>query len=303
MTGIAPGDPSRAHGRRGWNGGAATYIGRVPQGQRRAARRSGRWSRSPWWAWVVIVVGVVFLAVCIPIASARQGKPLSQAERERLHAAAAEAEAADTAAEPSTVAFFGDSITHGTGRGREGDPRAADIAAADLGVTARVFGHPGTGYVNDGSVYSADAEGASFPEQLPKDLTGTSFDALIIQGSSNDQSVDVTSGELGAAIDETIGAARQALPRATIVLMGPYTTDPDNRMTRERDALAAAAERRGLSFIDPVSLGWLQGRPELIDPDGYHPNSAGHEQLGHLWAEALRGVLPAELLGDVDHQS
>ena len=56
-------------------------------------------------------MGVVFLVVCIPIASARQGKPLSQTERDRLHAAAAEAEAVDTAAEPSTVAFFGDSIT------------------------------------------------------------------------------------------------------------------------------------------------------------------------------------------------
>lgn len=59
--------------------------------------------RPPAWAWALIVVGVIALAVLWPLATSREGDHLPQAEVDRMEAAGASAAAAD-AAEASAAA-------------------------------------------------------------------------------------------------------------------------------------------------------------------------------------------------------
>lgn len=239
-----------------------------------------------------MVIGAIILAVGLPLAVAHG--QLSPAEVDRLNAeAAAEraaAASASAAAEDGDIhaLFFGDSVTFGTGRDGDSDPRAADVAAEALGWQATVSGHPGTGYA------MASSSEEPFTTTFPAVATGQAWDVIVIQGSSNDADADVSREELASSIAEVVASARAQQPSAAIVLIGPYSIKGSGYDV-ERAVLAETAANLGLPFIDSVKRGWLANQPELI-ADEYHPNTAGHAVLGGSWADALREVLPPELV-------
>ena len=58
-----------------------------------------------------------------------------------------------------------------------------------------------------------------------------------------------------------------------------------------RDILSGQANDAGATFIDPISEGWFVGRPDLIGPDGVHPNDAGHAYMAEKIAPLIHTQL------------
>ena len=73
-------------------------------------------------------------------------------------------------------------------------------------------------------------------------------------------------------------------------MIGPPwpTADVPDSMLRIRDVLNAAARAAGAAFVDPIGDRWFVDRPDLIGPDGVHPNDAGHEYLADKIAPLIR---------------
>jgi hypothetical protein len=128
-----------------------------------------------------------------------------------------------------------------------------------------------------------------------EDLTARAVhpdDALVVYfGSRNDEGVDPL--RLAGMAHDTFGLARRFAPSAKLLVIGPPwpTADPPFDVLYVRDTLSGQARDAGATFIDPISEGWFVGRPDLIGPDGVHPNDAGHAYM----AEQIAPLIHAQL--------
>jgi lysophospholipase L1-like esterase len=187
------------------------------------------------------------------------------------------------------VAVIGDSYTNGTdlgGRGtkswtarawrvlaQHGVPIAADVAAEG----AAGYGVPG----DHGSVFGDLTARAVKPD-----------DALVVFfGSRNDQGVDP--GLLADRAFADFDMARRIAPSARLLVIGPPwpTADVPDPVLQIRDVLNAAARGAGAAFVDPIAERWFFDRPDLIGPDGVHPNDAGHGYMADKIAPLIRAQL------------
>ena len=187
------------------------------------------------------------------------------------------------------IAVIGDSYTTGTGQGglgpkswtarawrqlaQRGERISADVAAE---------GRAGYGTIGDhGSIF--------------EDLTGRAVkpdDALVVFfGSRNDQGVPPPI--LAEKARATFDLARSIAPSARYLVIGPPwpTADVPEAMFGIRDVLSAAAGAAGATFVDPIAERWFVGRPDLIGPDGVHPNDAGHAYM----ADKIAPLIGAQL--------
>ncbi len=184
------------------------------------------------------------------------------------------------------VAVIGDSYTAGTDEGGLGPNAWTALAwhalarggvriAADVAAEGRAgYGVPG----DHGSVFEDLASRAVKPD-----------DALVVFfGSRNDEGVDP--GLLAGRARDTFDRARLLAPAARFLVIGPPwpTADVPESIVQIRDVLNAAARATGAAFVDPIGDGWFVGRPDLIGPDGVHPNDAGHEYLADKIAPLIR---------------
>ncbi len=187
------------------------------------------------------------------------------------------------------VAVIGDSYTTGTDEGglgpkswtarawralaQHGVPVAADVAAeAHAG-----YGMPGV----HGGVFGDLTARAVKPD-----------DALVVFfGSRNDQGVDL--GLLADRAFADVDAARHIAPSARLLVIGPPwpTADVPDSVLQIRDVLNAVAQGAGSAFVDPIGDRWFFDRPDLIGPDGVHPNDAGHAYLAEKIAPLIRTQL------------
>jgi lysophospholipase L1-like esterase len=175
------------------------------------------------------------------------------------------------------VAVIGDSYTTGTDEGGLGPKSWPALAwhtlsqrggriAPDVSAEGRAgYGVPG----DHGSIF--------------EDLTGRVVkpdDALVVFfGSRNDQGVDPQL--LAGKARDTFDLARLLSPSARLLVIGPPwpTADVPESILQIRDVLNGAARAAGATFVDPIGDRWFVDRPDLIGPDGVHPNDAGHEYL------------------------
>ncbi|WP_077100161.1 Rv0518 family GDSL lipase [Mycobacterium terramassiliense] len=175
------------------------------------------------------------------------------------------------------VAVVGDSYTTGTDEGGLGPNSWTALAwhalaqrgvriAADVAAEGRAgYGVPG----DHGSIF--------------EDLTARAVrpgDALVVFfGSRNDQGVDPAL--VGEKARDAFNLARRFAPSARFLVIGPPwpTADVPESILRIRDVLNAAAREAGAAFVDPLGDRWFVDRPDLIGPDGVHPNDAGHQYL------------------------
>jgi lysophospholipase L1-like esterase len=175
------------------------------------------------------------------------------------------------------VAVIGDSYTAGTDEGGLG-PKSWTARAwqtlAERGVRiapdVAAEGRAGYGVRGDhGSIF--------------EDLTSRAVkadDALVVFfGSRNDQGVDPQL--LAGKARDTFDLARVLAPSARFLVIGPPwpTADVPEPILVIRDVLNAAARAAGAAFVDPIGDRWFVDRPDLIAPDGVHPNDAGHQYL------------------------
>jgi lysophospholipase L1-like esterase len=187
------------------------------------------------------------------------------------------------------IAVIGDSYTTGTDEGGLGPKSWTALAwqtLAQRGVrtVADVSAEGRAGYFAPGD------RGSIF-----EDLTASAVkpdDALVVFfGSRNDQGVDP--GLLAGRARDTFDLARLLAPSARFLVIGPPwpTADVPGSMLLIRDVLNAAARAAGAAFVDPIGDRWFVDRPDLIGPDGVHPNDEGHAYLADKIAPLIRTQL------------
>jgi lysophospholipase L1-like esterase len=187
------------------------------------------------------------------------------------------------------VAVVGDSYTTGTdegGRGSNAWTTRTWLALAYQGVQVvpDVASEARAGYVVRGD------HGSVF-----EDLTGRAVhpdDALVVFfGSRNDQGVDPM--QMAGMAHNTFDMARRIAPSSKLLVIGPPwpTADPPFDVLYVRDTLNSQADWAGATFVDPIREGWFVGRPDLIGPDGVHPNDAGHAYMAEKIAPLIRAQL------------
>jgi lysophospholipase L1-like esterase len=190
------------------------------------------------------------------------------------------------------VAVVGDSYTTGTDEGGWGANTWTSrtwltLAHQGLQISPDVASEGRAGYVvrgDHGSVFA--------------DLTGRAVhpdDALVVFfGSRNDEGADPAQ-MMGMAHD-AFDLARRIAPSAKLLVIGPPwpTADPPLDLLYVRDILSGQANEAGATFIDPISEGWFVGLPQLIGPDGVHPNDAGHAYMAEKIAPLIHAQLSNE---------
>jgi lysophospholipase L1-like esterase len=188
------------------------------------------------------------------------------------------------------VAVVGDSYTNGTAIGGQG-PKAwtaqawQDLAGEGVQVAPDVAaeGRAGYGVRGDhGSIFLDLTARAVHPD-----------DALVVFfGSRNDQGVDPAT--LSQMAHDAFTLARRTAPSASLLVIGPPwpTAAVPPAVLQIRDILKGQAMAVGASFFDPIVAGWFVGRPDLIGPDGVHPNDAGHVYMAQKLAPLINAQLP-----------
>jgi lysophospholipase L1-like esterase len=187
------------------------------------------------------------------------------------------------------VAVVGDSYTTGTNEGGLGSRSWTSRAFHVLGTRgARISGDVAAegraGYAtlgDHGSIFEDLTARAVHPD-----------DALVVfYGSRNDQGVDP--GTLVEKTHAALDLARRLAPAARLLVIGPPwpTADVPPSMFLIRDILGGAAAAAEATFIDPIAENWFVGRPDLIGPDGVHPNDAGHQYMADKIAPLIRTQL------------
>jgi lysophospholipase L1-like esterase len=184
------------------------------------------------------------------------------------------------------VAVIGDSYTTGTDEGGLGPNSWTARAWQTLGargvrIAADVEAEGKAGYAvpgDHGSVFEDLTARAVKPDDV----------LVVFFGSRNDQGVDP--GLLTERAHNAFGLARRFAPSARLLVIGPPwpTADVPRSMLMIRDVLNAAARAAGAAFVDPIGDRWFVDRPDLIGPDGVHPNDAGHMYLADKIAPLIR---------------
>lgn len=191
------------------------------------------------------------------------------------------------APQPSAL-FVGDSYPAGTGAGsRQGS--WACTTARELGWNCNLDAQGGTGFVADGRRNN----GTSQPMigRLPATEQRYLADVVVVDAGRNDATF--RSADVAGAIAAYLRAVRAAWPKAQLVVIEPYFLNRRARVlsTFVTQRLRQETERLDGQLIDPVGEGWVPPAASsgLTDPDGVHPNPAGHRYIArHLTADLRR---------------
>lgn len=196
-------------------------------------------------------------------------------------------------ASPVTSLWFGDSIVEGCCRSSSAVPAMAAVAARRLGwAPPQIAAAGGTGYTTQRNL--AGVTSGTYVERIAAAVEGSYYDVVVVAGGNNDDTPAFDPEAFRTAVRTVLDQIKTSLPEAHLVVMGPYS--PDGAGYRAQRAIQQEeAARVGAVWIDPVGQGWMRGQTGLLDPDGFHPNDAGHAHLGARAAEALRAALPPEL--------
>ncbi len=163
---------------------------------------------------------------------------------------------------------IGDSIAFGKGV-QPGEAWPALLAAdhhwqlTDLAVSGAGFVRPGW----NGTTYRQQVDLAL------KEHPGV----ILIAATRNDRNEDPA--RVTANADRLLRELRQAFPHATIVgITGIWGADqPPPTMSRVNEIVGDAVRAVGGTFLD---IGHpLGGHPELVQPDGIHPDAAGERAV------------------------
>jgi lysophospholipase L1-like esterase len=187
------------------------------------------------------------------------------------------------------IAVIGDSYTSGTDEGGLG-PRAwtaltwQTLTKRGMQIAPDVAAEGRAGYVVPGD------HGSIFGDLTSRVVK--SDDVLVVFfGSRNDQGSDP--GLLAGRARDSFALARSLAPSARFLVIGPPwpTADVPGDILQIRDVLNSEARAAGAAFVDPIGGQWFVDRPDLIGPDGVHPNDAGHQYLADKIAPLIRTQL------------
>lgn len=187
------------------------------------------------------------------------------------------------------VVVIGDSYTSGTDLGGLG-PNSwtartwRTLTAPGLRIASDVAaeGRAGYGVPGDhGNIFGDLTARAVKPDD----------ELVVFFGSRNDQDVDPVL--LAQRVHATLSLAHRLAPSARFLVIGPPwpTLNVPLPILVIRDVLGGAAWAAGAAFVDPIGDRWFVDRPDLIGPDGVHPNDAGHEYMAAKMVPLIRWQL------------
>lgn len=187
------------------------------------------------------------------------------------------------------VMFIGDSFTESAGHW--------PVLAADLlgWRDTWVSGVGGTGYV------MAPPPKPDFLQRFDRDVVPYRPDVLVVAGGINDSSF--APQLIRAAAAEYLDRARQALPNAVILVLGPWNPRAAVPPAVNDAIKSAAAGREHVYWVPNYDDGWIAGTGHagaprgdgnsdtMIGDDTTHPTAAGHEYLARRFADHVRRLL------------
>lgn len=184
------------------------------------------------------------------------------------------------------AAFIGDSYTVGSGTSLSGTGFPSilgtlrDWEVANLGIA-------GTGYATDRDELWCPAGGCLDYAGVIPQAVELEPDIVVVSGGRNDLARNTTA-DLEPVVAAFYTQLRGALPDARIVVTSPIWDDPPppRPLLELSDIVEHEASRIGATYLDLGDP--LEGRPDLIAPDGLHPNEEGL----HLIAERINELLP-----------
>lgn len=195
-------------------------------------------------------------------------------------------------APPVTSLWLGDSIVEGCCRERGSDPSMAAVAAGRLGWTADVRGLGGTGYTTRAIVNGVTRP--TYAERVQSLVRDAYYDYVVIVGGNNDITPAYDALRFRTAVRRTFAEVRDELPRAQLVVVGPYSPTGTGAVEQRRILREEATAAGAALFVDPIAEEWMAGRSNLLHEDGFHPSSAGQRYLGERLAQALQAGLNGE---------
>ncbi|BBZ56382.1 SGNH/GDSL hydrolase family protein [Mycolicibacterium phocaicum] len=191
----------------------------------------------------------------------------------------------------ATVVFIGD-FTAGSDQGGEGEKnwtaQVAALLAADHPIRVVTENSGGSGYVIRGGL-------ATFPDQV-RTMVTPEAKVVVIAGSRNDMTA--TPHDILTAAADTYVTVHQKAPGAALLVVGPswLNDQPPLQLLQARDAVKAAAEAGGATFVDPISDHWFD-KPGLVGSDGSRPTDEGHQTIAAALAPLVSSVLDRPVSG------
>lgn len=190
-----------------------------------------------------------------------------------------------SAERPLKIVAFGDSLTSGHRlRDREAYPALLEQSLNDAGLPAKVENHGVNGDTTAGGVRRLD------------DVLDEKPDILLVAFGANDGLRGVPVARMRANLERIIGEAQK---RGIAVLLVGMEALPLHGWQYTIDfhhVFPDLAAKYRVPLV-PFMLNGVFGNPDLISPDGVHPNAAGARAIA---ANILPELLPlAQKLGGV----
>jgi lysophospholipase L1-like esterase len=191
----------------------------------------------------------------------------------------------ETPATP-VLAVYGDGYSSGSALGGQGPAGWPALLAGRLDAGLQLAAVAQSGYA------AAGVSGQDFADQVSATPVPNAT-ITIVFGSRNDLGEPVSAVAQGAA--ETLDLIEATAPNSAVIVVGPAWSDADvpADLLAYRDAVAAAAESAGATFVDPITEGWFTEPDGLIATDGISPTDAGHRFIADALAPVVSAALPA----------
>ena len=169
------------------------------------------------------------------------------------------------------VAFLGDSYSKGIGASSNGQ-RWTTLVSAAMGWSELNLAEGGSGCTT-----SYLGQKTDYGMKLDV-LAAAQPDVVVVSGGRNDYEAG-TASVTGAVASSLFAAIKAAAPNTEVIVTSPIwdSTKPPADFATLIDGVKAAtasAEARYLDIGEP-----LADHPDMIDPDGLHPNDAGHRTI------------------------
>lgn len=189
----------------------------------------------------------------------------------------------DTPSVPESVpvvAFLGDSYSKGIGASTNGK-RWTTLVSAAMGWSELNLAEGGSGYT---TTYLGQKTDYSIKLDV---ITAAQPDIVVVSGGRNDYEAGAAS-ITGAVALSLFEAIKAVAPNTQVIVTNPIwdSTEPPADFATLIDGVEAAASNAGTLYLDIGEP--LADHPEWIDPDGLHPNDAGHWAIAQVMSSELR---------------
>lgn len=186
---------------------------------------------------------------------------------------------------PVPITVIGDSYTAGTTQDSGPSARWPTLVERSIDVRMQLLAAGGSGYLRAGPY---KPEMGTFGSRVVKVQPGAKV--VIFFGSVNDRA-ESTSKIRDASL-RAFQEIRRQNPAAQLVVVGPpqVRAFPESQVLKVTNALRVSAAACGASWVDPVSMGWLQKSGD-IGADGIHPTDQGQRRLAGYFSAIIESEL------------